>query len=1045
MSEAVVELHAHSSFSFLDGVVDPEDLVEAAAVAGYRALALTDHNGLYGVPRFLEAARRVGVVPLVGAELTLATTTPRAGATDPEGEHLVVLAASPEGYRALSRVIATGHMRTGEKGRFDLTIDDLAEAAPSGGWFVLAGWRKSPPGRALAHAGPSAAERSVRSLWERFGDALVLELVDTLDPADTVRNDVLAAIGAHHGLPVVATQAVHAIDVRTQRAAVVAAAIRARRTLGELDGYLPGAGPPVLRPARALRARFGRYPGVVDAAVELAARCAFNVDLVAPGLPRDVVAMGVDDDEALVALVAERAPRRYGPRAAPRIPGAWEQIDHELDVIRSLGFAGYFLVVTDIVDFCVREGIYCQGRGSAANSAVCYALGITNVDPVALGLLFERFLSPERDGPPDIDVDIESRRREEVIQYVYTRYGRARAAQVASVITYRARSALRDSARVFGVDQATLAAWSKGVEHRGSVARSLAERDGAGRPLLEVPAVIAEVASVLEGAPRHLGVHVGGMVLCDRPIVDVCPTEWARAEGRSVLQWDKDDCARMGLVKFDLLGLGMLEAIHEMVDLVRERVGVEVDIATLEQDPAVYEMLARADSVGVFQVESRAQMATLPRLRPSRFYDLVVEVALIRPGPIQGGSVHPYLRRRAGEEPVVYPHPLAERALAKTLGVPLFQEQLMQLAMDVAGFSAAEADELRQAMGAKRSSARMARLHDRLMAGMAARGVDPAAREQVVTQLEAFANFGFPESHAASFAWLVYVSAWFKVHYPAAFYAGLLRAQPMGFWSPQTLVRDARRHGVGVLGPDVTRSSARADVVVRDGEQLLALGLDAVRGIAAATASSIVAMRPFDSLLDLVQRVELTPEQIRRLAGAGALRALEPSGQRAIWFADELARRHRMLDGLGFPSSEPVFPALDPRERAALEVDALGLLVGDHPMAFVRERLSTLGVVRADQLASQRHGRRVRVAGTVTHRQRPGTARGIVFMNLEDETGLVNVLVKPWLWRRDRSQALHSAVLVDGVIERAGTVVTVVADRIVSLPEAIALGSRDFQ
>jgi error-prone DNA polymerase len=1045
MSTEVAELHAHSSLSFLDGVVEPEELVEAASAQGYAALALTDHNGLYGVPRFLDAATRVGVTPVVGAELTIAASTPRAGLPDPEGEHLVVLVASAEGYRALARLITLGHMRTRDKGRFWLELDDVAAAMPPGGWYVLAGCRKSPLARALAAHGPSATERRLLELRERFGDALVVELVDTLDPADTVRNDLFARLGAHHGLRVVGTQAVHAVDARTQRAAFVAAAIRSRRTLGELDPYLPGAGPPVLRPARAQRARFARYPGAIEEAAALARACAFSAELVAPGLPQDLVAPGTSDDVALRALVEERAPRRYGPRGNPRVPGAYDQIDHELAVITQLGFAGYFLVVCDIVDFCTRAGIYCQGRGSAANSAVCYALGITNVDPVALGLLFERFLSPEREGPPDIDVDIESRRREEVIQYVYERYGRERAAQVASVITYRARSVLRDVGKVFGVEEATLARWSRGVEHRGSLARSLAARNARGEPLLEVPPAVAEVAAVLEGNPRHLGLHVGGMVLCDRPIVEVCPTEWARAEGRSVLQWDKDDCARMGLVKFDLLGLGMLEAIHEMVDIVAARYGVQIDIATLPQEPEVYDLLCRADTVGVFQVESRAQMATLPRLRPRCFYDLVVEVALIRPGPIQGGSVHPYLRRRAGAELVTYPHPLAERALAKTLGVPLFQEQLMQLAIDVAGFSAAEADELRQAMSARRSAARMERLRGRLLEGMAARGVDPPAAGRIIEQLAAFADFGFPESHAASFAWLVYVSAWFKVHYPAAFYAALLRAQPMGFWSPQTLVADARRHGVPVVGPDVTSSPEEADVGSVDGVAELVLGLLQVRSLGRQAARAIVRARPFASLEDFAHRVALGPEQLRALAGAGALASLEPSPRRVVWLAEELARRPRMLDGLGLVSREPSLPPLDESERAALEVDALGLMVEGHPMALVRERLAALGVTTAQELAGWQAGKPVRVAGTVTHRQRPGTAKGIVFINLEDETGLVNVLVKPQLWARDRDQALQSALLVDGVVEREGPVVTVIARRLLALPEAIALASRDFR
>ena len=476
-------------------------------------------------------------------------------------------------------------------------------------------------------------------------------------------------------------------------------------------------------------------------------------------------------------------------------------------MIDALGFPGYFLIVWDIVQFCRRSDIYCQGRGSAANSAVCYALGITNADAVSLNLLFERFLSPERDGPPDIDVDIEHDRREEAIQYVYNRYGRENAAQVANVITYRPKSAVRDMGRALGHPPGALDAWSKQVD-----AYRLPHPDQVDTPTddCDVPQPVLDLARQIQGFPRHLGIHSGGMVICDRPVVEVVPVEWARMENRSVLQWDKDDCAAVGLVKIDLLGLGMLTALHLGVDLIRDAHGVDVDLATIPQEPEVYEMLCRADSVGVFQVESRAQMATLPRLRPRTFYDLVVEVALIRPGPIQGGSVHPYIRRRNGREPVTYLHPLLEPALKKTLGVPLFQEQMMQIAIDVAGFSPGEADQLRQAMGSKRSTERMEALRGRLYEGMARNGIVGTVADQVYEKLSAFANFGFPESHSVSFAYLVYSSSWMKLHYPAAFCAALLNSQPMGFYSPNTLVADARRHGVTVLGPDVNASAAKA-------------------------------------------------------------------------------------------------------------------------------------------------------------------------------------------------------------------------------------------
>ncbi len=485
------------------------------------------------------------------------------------------------------------------------------------------------------------------------------------------------------------------------------------------------------------------------------------------------------------------------------------QIAHELDVIEQLNFPGYFLVLVDIVDFCRTHDIYCQGRGSAANSAVCYALGVTQADAVELGLLFERFLSLERDGPPDIDLDIEHQRREEVIQYVYDKYGRERAAQVANVITYRPRSALREMAKVVGLSPGHADALTKWIERAderaegrswGSQLRASAKEGGP-----PVPRLALDLAEQVIDFPRHLGIHSGGMVMADRPLTECCPVEWARKEDRSVLQWDKDDCAAAGLVKFDLLGLGMLTMLHLAVDLVREYEGVEIELATIPQEPEVYALLCAADTIGVFQVESRAQMATLPRLRPQRFYDLVVEVALIRPGPIQGGSVHPYLRRRNGQEEITYPHPLLEQCLEKTLGVPLFQEQLMQMAIDVAGFTPGESDRLRQAMGSKRSRARMAAMRERLFTGMAARGITGEVADDIVHKIEGFADFGFPESHSVSFAYLVYSSSWIKLHYPTEFACALLNAQPMGFYSPHTIVRDATRHGVEVLGPCVAR------------------------------------------------------------------------------------------------------------------------------------------------------------------------------------------------------------------------------------------------
>ncbi|MYI55776.1 MAG: error-prone DNA polymerase, partial [Acidimicrobiia bacterium] len=702
-------------------------------------------------------------------------------------------------------------------------------------------------------------------------------------------------------------------------------------------------------------------------------------------------------------------------------------------------------VVWDIVEFCRRSGILCQGRGSAANSAVCYALGITNVDAVSLDLLFERFLSSERDGPPDIDVDIESDRREEVIQYVYDHYGRHHCAQVANVITYRPRSAVRDAARALGHGAGVQTGFSEQLDRRRGVREQTADPDNS------IPLPVLELAAEIEHFPRHLGIHSGGMVICDRPVIEVCPVEWARKQDRSVLQWDKDDCAAVGLVKFDLLGLGMLSLLRYAIDLIGQYEGIEIDLAALPQEPEVYEMLCAADTIGVFQVESRAQMATLPRLKPRCFYDLVVEVALIRPGPIQGGSVHPYIRRRNGAEAVTYPHPLLEGALAKTLGVPLFQEQLMQIAIDVAGFSAAEADRLRQAIGSKRSHRRLEQLKGRFFAGMAANGIDGEVGEQIWRKLDAFANYGFPESHAVSFSYLVYASSWIKYHYPAAFCAALLRAQPMGFWSPHTLVGDARRHGVVVRTPDLNASAATAGLERAEdstGGWAVRLGLDYVRGVGEELAAEIDAGRPYCSVEDLRRRVPaVSAAALEGLAIAGAFGCFDSERRSALWTAGALARAGAgHLPGAVSGVEAPPLPAMSPAEVSRADLWATGVAPDGHPTRFIREELAAAGVVTAAQLTDCSDGERVLVGGVVTHRQRPATAGGVTFLSLEDETGLMNVVVSPGCWQHHRKVAGGSpALLVRGRLEHSEGVLNVVAERLEALPVSRAPASRDFR
>lgn len=1034
------ELHAHSAYSFLDGASHPEALVEEAVRLGLEAIAITDHDGFYGVVRFAEAAKELQMRTVFGSELSLGTTESRTGSADPKGTHLLVLARGQEGYRRLSREIAHAHMVGGEKGKLSYDIDRLTDAA-DGHWQILTGCRKGHVRRALDRAGEAAAGAALGELVDRFGrDRVTVELTHHGIPEDDERNAILAGLAAQQKLSVIATTGAHFATPEGRRLAMAMAAIRARQSLDEAAGWLAPRGGAHLRSGAEMARLFADHPGAVQAAAELGRKCAFDLRLIAPQLPPFDIPAGHTENTWLRKLTMAGAQRRYGlPESRP---DAYRQIEHELKVIADLGFPGYFLVVHDIVSFCKNNDILCQGRGSAANSAVCYAIGITNVDPVTNQLLFERFLSTERDGPPDIDVDIESDRREEAIQHVYQKYGREYAAQVANVITYRGKSSVRDVSRALGFSQGQQDAWSKQVSRWTGIGKEVGT---------DIPAEVLELAEEIEGFPRHLGIHSGGMVICDRPIADVCPVEWARMENRSVLQWDKDDCAAVGLVKFDLLGLGMLSALHYMIDLVAEHKGIEVDLAQLDlTETAVYEMLQRADSVGVFQVESRAQMATLPRLKPRTFYDLVVEVALIRPGPIQGGSVHPYIRRHNGLEPITYDHPSLENSLKRTKGVPLFQEQLMQMAIDVAGFSAAEADQLRRAMGSKRSPERMDRLKDRLYEGMRTKhGIPAPIADRIYEKLYAFANFGFPESHSQSFAALVFYSSWFKLHHPAAFCAGLLRAQPMGFYSPQTLVADARRHGVVVHGPDINASLVEA-TLEEEGLQIR-LGLGQVRHIGTELAEKIVAARQsggsFASFLDLTGRVALSVSQSESLATSGALGSLGTSRREALWAAGAAAgERPDRLPGIGASTQAPALPGMSDLEMAAADVWATGVSPGTYPTQFLRPQLDALGVIPADRLLAMPDGDRVLVGGAVTHRQRPATAAGVTFINLEDETGMVNVVCSVGLWAKYRKLAQSApALLIRGKVQNAEGAVTVVADRLQRMDLRIASKSRDFR
>ncbi|WP_193083728.1 error-prone DNA polymerase [Brevibacterium aurantiacum] len=1034
------ELHVHSQFSFLDGASDPEDLVAAGAAAGLRSLALTDHNGLYGAVRFAHAAAEVGLPTVFGAELSVGLEEKIPGQTDPDATHLLVLARGVEGYHRLSMAITEANL-AGEKNRPVFGLEELA--AMSGDWTILTGCRKGPLRRALND--PDGGLGALRKLIALFGaDRLAVELSRDGTPDDDERLRHLGDLAQRTHLPIVASNSVHFATRAQWKSAQVRASVRSRLSLDELAGWLPATANARIHTGEEMAARFPRQ--ALENAVAIGRECSFVLNSARPDLPRAPMPDDRGAEEYLRELIEDRGARRYGTRAEN--PKAWAQLDREMDMIATLGFCGYFLIVYDITEFCHRVAIFCQGRGSAANSAVCYVLDITAVDAVKHELLFDRFLSPDRKGYPDIDIDIESGRREEVIQYVYDHFGRERAAQVANVITYRAKSAIRDAAFSLGYEPGQQDAFSK-ASNRWS---TLPEAEDS-----PVPAPVLTIADDLLGSPRHLGIHSGGMILADRPIGEVVPIEKATMGHRTVVQWDKDDCAVMDLVKFDLLGLGMLTALHEMVDLVHRHTGELIERAHIDdEDEAVYTMLQKADAVGVFQVESRAQLATLPRLRPETFYDLAVQVALIRPGPIQGGSVHPYIRRRQGLDKVEYLHPLLRKSLAKTYGVPLFQEQLMQMAIDVGGFTGADADQLRQAMGSRRSEKRMTELAQKFQTGAAANGVDEETAESIFSTIAAFANYGFPESHAISFANLVYQSAWFKYHHHAAFTVGLLRSQPMGFYSPQSLVADARRHGVRILPVDIRHSMAGSDLERLEsdgtgdsGEFGIRLGLDSVSHVG-SFAEVIVTERakaPFTSVADLAERTGIGKQGLEGLATAGALSCFDLDRRQALWLAGGVAGAHPgVLPGTATISSAPTLPTMDAFDTTLAELFSTGITVDGYPTEILRASLIERGYASTADAAAAADGTRMTVAAIVTHRQRPATASGITFINLEDEFGMLNVVATAGLMKRFRPIATsRNALVVTGLIQRGGEVVSLYAHKLIPLEVQLPTKARNFR
>jgi error-prone DNA polymerase len=1025
---AYAELHCLSNFTFLRGASHPHELVQQAEALGYTALAITDECSVAGVVRAHMAAKHLRLKLIIGAEFRLTC-----------GLKLAALAIDRRGYGQLCRLI-TRARRAAVKGSYALRRADLEDLNPQN-CFIL--WLPSTPAQAC----------ELEWLHERFAGQLRIGVELLRDGAHGARLGQLGALAARYGVPLLASGDVH-MHVRARRPLQDAlTAIRLNVPVSAAGAQLYANGERYLRE----RTRLARlYPrALLEATVELAHSCHFSLAELRYEYPRELVPAGESASSYLRRLTEEGACWRW-PQGVP--PAEQTAIEHELALIAELSYEPYFLTVHDVVAFARSQGILCQGRGSAANSRVCYCLGVTSVDPQrGAGLLFERFISRERNEPPDIDIDFEHERREEVLQYVYRKYGRERAALVATVIMYRPRSALRDLGKVFGLTPEECGRLAKVMQWwDGSAA--LPERVRAAgfdlssawlRRLLPLAAAL----TAFPGFPRHLSQHVGGFVIAQGLLEELVPIENAAMPERTVVQWDKDDLNDLGLLKVDLLALGMLSALRRAFALVNAYRGTRHTLGSVPpEDPRVYEMVGRADTVGVFQIESRAQMAMLPRLKPRCYYDLVIEVAIVRPGPIQGDMVHPYLRRRSGAEPVEYPGKEVRAVLERTLGVPIFQEQVMQIAIVAAGFTPGEADALRRAMGAWKRSGGLDPFRERLLQGMSARGYPQEFAERIYQQMLGFGEYGFPESHAASFALLVYDSAWLKCYEPAAFTCALLNSQPMGFYAPAQLVRDARAHGVAVRPVEACTSHWESTLEPgADGEPALRLGLRMVKSLSEAAVARLLAargVRPFTSVQDLAQRAALARGDLEALAAAGALAALSGNRHLAFW---EVAAAEHPLPLAPVPLAAEGRPLLSkPSEGEAIVADyaALGLTLGRHPLALLRPQLAAGALLPAAELARVAHGGRVRTAGIVLMRQRPATASGVTFLTLEDESGQVNVIVWERLGRAQRRALIESRLLeVHGELQQQEGVMHLIAHRLIdrtSLLGQLVTRSRDF-
>jgi error-prone DNA polymerase len=1161
-----VELHAASAFSFLQGASLPETLVERAAALGYSAIALLDADGVYGAPRFHKAAKQAGLRAIIGAELTIGTRDSGFGTRDDRTSNrripnpgsriptwrLPLLVESADGYKNLCRLVTRMKMRApkGKALEGALALEELEGYTK--GLVALAG-------RPMLDARRYGVGGLLDRLVGIFGRGNVcVELQRHLMRDEEAENVALTGLARAFGVPVIASNDVRFAEPADRPLFDVLTCVRHHTTLDAAGRKLARNAERYLKSPDAMAKLFGDRPDALAGTAALAARLEYTMADLGYRFPTYPVPAGETEISFLRHITEAGARDRYRPYH----DRARAQIARELALIEKLDLAGYFLIVWDIVNYCRQQDILVQGRGSAANSAVCYSLGITAVDPIAMELLFERFLSEERGEWPDIDLDLPSGdRRERVIQHVYEKYGRLGAAMTANVITYRSRSAAREVGKALSLQDDEIDRLAKVMNQfeftdpNDSLGRNIA----AAGLSLAMPRMqtFADLWMRIQDLPRHLGQHSGGMVICQGELDAVVPLEPASMPGRVVIQWDKDDCAEMGIVKVDLLGLGMMAALQDAIELVNtgtrdsglgtripnpeSRIPAKFDLAHLPaDDPAVYDLLQKAETIGVFQVESRAQMATLPRLKPTHFYDLVVQVAIIRPGPIVGDMVHPYLNRRAGREPVVPLHPCLEPILARTLGVPLFQEQLLRMAMVAAGFTGGQAEELRRAMGFKRSEKRMKQIEGQLREGMARNGITGDTAQRIITSITSFALYGFPESHAASFALLAYASAYLKVHYPAAFYTALLNNQPMGFYHPASLVKDAQRRGLRFHPIDVQQSdwlcrveqdgairlgfmyvnSLRKEVgqamaafdrtktlapprlcpkcgsddesmieVVRDGIRDLGFGIRDVRGSRIPNPESRVPIRTyfcntcahewtvqlqpvgrFASIEQVVQRTGLRRDELTTLADIGALNAFTHERRSALWQVERAVRPAGELfgdSGFGIRDSTPgddagereegerserserpersPLPTMDDHERLRADYAGMGLTIGPHPMSLRRDDLALRGVLRAVDLSQARDGRRVRVAGMVITRQRPGTAKGFVFLTLEDETGISNIIIRPDLFDRDRMTIIRQPfLLVEGVLQHQDGVLSVKAERLQGIDGGASIDAHDF-